>query len=117
MATMENILDHIASYLKKDPLEVRQVNLVTPGVSRLAFPPHENTPIKDVILPMLLEKANFAQRKAEVEEFNKVRGRILYFLNVSSSSMLLQSYIGKANSNRPVGPYEVLLLHILITHM
>lgn len=71
IATMENILEHIASYLKKDPLEVRQVNLITPGVPRLILAPHENTPLKDVILPMLLEKANFAQRKAEVEEFNR----------------------------------------------
>lgn len=71
IGTMENILDHIASYLKKDPLEVRQVNLITPGVPRLLASPHEQTPIKDVILPLLLQKANFAQRKTEVEEFNR----------------------------------------------
>lgn len=72
---MEDILEHIASYLKKDPLEVRQVNLITPGAPRLITQPLENTPIKDVILPMLLEKANFTQRKAEVEEFNRVSRR------------------------------------------
>ncbi|XP_063888909.1 uncharacterized protein LOC135115838 isoform X1 [Scylla paramamosain] len=71
IGTMENILDHIASYLKKDPLEVRQLNLITPGVPRLLASSHEQTPIKDVILPLLLEKANFVQRKAEVEEFNR----------------------------------------------
>ena len=70
---MENILDHIASFLKKDPFEVRQVNLITPGVPRLMSAPHQQTPIKDVILPMLLEKAKFVERKAEVEEFNRVK--------------------------------------------
>lgn len=76
---MENIIEHIASYLKKDPLEVRQVNLITPGVPRLILPSHENTPMKDIILPMLLEKANFSQRKAEVEEFNRVRENFFVF--------------------------------------
>lgn len=75
---MENILDHIASYLKKDPLEVRQLNLITPGVPRLLASPHEQTPIKDVILPLLFEKANFVQRKAEVEEFNRVSGESFF---------------------------------------
>lgn len=72
---MENILDHVASFLKKDPLEVRQVNLITPGVPRL-FQPHENTPIKDKILPLLLQKANYTQRKAEVDQFNKVSSNV-----------------------------------------
>lgn len=78
IGTMENIIDHIASYLKKDPLEVRKVNLITPGEPRLLGAPHENTPLKDRILPLLLEKANYAQRKVEVDEFNRVSLQSIY---------------------------------------
>ncbi|XP_042871766.1 indole-3-acetaldehyde oxidase-like [Penaeus japonicus] len=71
LATIENILEHIANYLKKDPLEVRMLNMVKPEVPRLMAPPLERNVVLDEILPLLKQKAMYEQRKEEVEAFNK----------------------------------------------
>ncbi|XP_018017026.2 xanthine dehydrogenase 2 [Hyalella azteca] len=65
-AVIETIVDHVAVHLNKDPLEVREVNL-TPTVQ----PNNQANVFKDSILPLLKEKAMIAQRKQEVEQFNK----------------------------------------------
>lgn len=71
LATIENIIEHIANFLKKDPLEVRLLNMVEPEVPRLMAPPLEKNVIKDDIIPLLKQKAMYEQRKEEVEAFNK----------------------------------------------
>ncbi|KAK7070442.1 hypothetical protein SK128_014344 [Halocaridina rubra] len=64
-------MDHIAHYLQKDPLKVRELNLVPANVPRLNVPPHDKNVVQEDILPLLKEKASILQRKGEVEEFNK----------------------------------------------
>ncbi|KAK7068648.1 hypothetical protein SK128_018895, partial [Halocaridina rubra] len=71
LATIENIIEHIAHFLNKDPLEVREANLVPEQVPRLWAPPHEKNVVKEDILPLLKEKSSLTQRKQEVENFNK----------------------------------------------
>lgn len=78
LATIENILEHIANYLKKDPLEVRMLNMVKPEVPRLMAPPLERNVVLDEILPLLKQKAMYEQRKEEVEAFNKVIWAIIW---------------------------------------
>ena len=68
LAIMENIIEHIADTLKKDPLEVRKANLAaTSG----PLQPGDNI-FSTSILPLLEEKAMLTERKALVQEFNKV---------------------------------------------
>lgn len=71
IATIENIIERVAHYLRKDPLEVRLVNMVPPEVPRLMIPPHIKNTAKDIILPLLEQKSMYQQRKEEVEIFNK----------------------------------------------
>ncbi|XP_045620965.1 LOW QUALITY PROTEIN: uncharacterized protein [Procambarus clarkii] len=71
IATMENIIEHVASYLKKDPLEVRLVNMVAPDVARLMTPPHVRNVVKDDILPQLMQKSMYEQRQEEIQIFNQ----------------------------------------------
>lgn len=72
LGTIENIMEHIASYLGQDPHDVRMINMVPPGVARLLVPPHERNVVAEDIIPLLLQKAMFTQRKEEVSLFNRV---------------------------------------------
>lgn len=71
LATIENIIERIANFLKKDPFEVRLVNMVEPEVPRLLIPPHKANVLKDDILPLLKQKAMIEQRKEEIVVFNQ----------------------------------------------
>ncbi|XP_064107764.1 uncharacterized protein LOC135216406 [Macrobrachium nipponense] len=71
LGTIEYIIEHIAHYLKKDPLEVRMANMVAPGVPRFGIPPHKANILVDDIMPLLKEKAQYERRKEEVAIFNK----------------------------------------------
>lgn len=70
VATIENIMEHIANYLKLDKLEVRLINMVPPQVPRMKIPPHERNVVKEDILPLLMKKASVVQRQQEVDTFN-----------------------------------------------
>ncbi|XP_068204376.1 uncharacterized protein [Palaemon carinicauda] len=69
-ATIENIIEHIAHFLKKDPLEIREMNMVPAGVPRLMTPPHEKNVAADDVIPLLKEKGSLEQRKQDVKQFN-----------------------------------------------
>ncbi|XP_070000799.1 uncharacterized protein [Penaeus vannamei] len=71
IAAIENVMEHVASYLKKDPHQVRMVNMVPPQVPRIQAPPHERNVAKEDILPMLLQEGEVHARIAAVAEFNK----------------------------------------------
>nr|XP_053654156.1 uncharacterized protein LOC128703486 [Cherax quadricarinatus] len=71
VATIENIMEHIASYLKVDKMQVRLNNMVAPGVPRMFVPPHQKNVVKDEILPLLTTQASIVQRQREVDDFNK----------------------------------------------
>ncbi|KAK7027383.1 hypothetical protein SK128_013597 [Halocaridina rubra] len=71
IATIENIIEHIAHFLKKDVLAVQDVNMVLPAVPRLMVPPHKRNVVKDDILPLLKQKAMYLQRKEEISTFNQ----------------------------------------------
>ncbi|KAG7171465.1 Indole-3-acetaldehyde oxidase-like [Homarus americanus] len=70
VATVENVIEHVANYLKKDPLEVRMVNMVPPAVPRLMASPQERNVVKEDILPLLKQKAMYSQRVEEIKIFN-----------------------------------------------
>ncbi|XP_068235894.1 uncharacterized protein [Palaemon carinicauda] len=71
IGAIETVMDHIAHALGKDPLEVREVNMAPPNVPRFLAPPLEKNVVVDDILPLLKEKANYEERKTNVEEFNQ----------------------------------------------
>ncbi|XP_076041684.1 uncharacterized protein LOC143025623 [Oratosquilla oratoria] len=72
IAAMENMMEHIATYLDMDPLKVREVNLAPSGVP--LYPRGEERQeeiLKDLILPLLKVKSCYAERREAVETFNK----------------------------------------------
>ncbi|XP_042871768.1 indole-3-acetaldehyde oxidase-like [Penaeus japonicus] len=69
--TIESIMDHIAHYLGKDPLELREINLAPAGAERPAADPIEKNVFQDDILPLLKESSEYEMRLAEVEAFNQ----------------------------------------------
>ena len=69
IATIETVIDHVATHLKKDPLEVREVNLVPDETAEKGGP---NT-FKNSILPLLKQTGMIEERKAEVKAFNQVK--------------------------------------------
>jgi xanthine dehydrogenase molybdopterin-binding subunit B len=66
----EQVMDHIASYLKKDPLSVRQVNFFKKGDK--AANGHELPHIDiDGVVNKLVNTSEYYKRKEEIEAFNK----------------------------------------------
>ncbi|XP_059140432.1 uncharacterized protein LOC131928419 [Physella acuta] len=70
MFAMESILDHVATYLKKDHLEIRKKNLFEKGQVTLSGMVLEQCLIRQMVQQM---EANilYTERKKSVEEFNK----------------------------------------------
>src|SRR5204863_8071415 len=71
VATIENIMEEIAHYLKRDPLEIRMKNCY--GVGDRNITPYGQV-VKNNMLPRLFEetarRGNYAQRRKAVAEFN-----------------------------------------------
>jgi xanthine dehydrogenase/oxidase len=67
----EQVIEHIAHYLKKDPLEIRRANFFTKTDSTALghllsnIDPHK-------IVDDLVESSQYYKRKEEIEQFNKV---------------------------------------------
>lgn len=66
---MENVIEHVAAALGRDPLAVRLANM-TPDHA-----PDQggDNVFVNSILPLLKQKSDYDARKAQVEQFNKVR--------------------------------------------
>lgn len=72
IVTIESIMDHIAHYLGRDPLQVREVNLAPAGAERPSADPIVKNVFQEDILPLLKESAEYELRLAEVDAFNQV---------------------------------------------
>ena len=72
-ANIENIIEHIADHLNKDPLEIRELNFTT-GTKKNqgGIGPQTENKAATSIVPMLKEQAMYKARRAEIEQFNKV---------------------------------------------
>lgn len=77
---MENIMDHVASYLGVDPLSVREVNLAPTGAARPQLPPFGRNVFTEDILPLLKTSASWEERQAEVAAFNLVSGFSVFYI-------------------------------------
>ncbi|KAK0047559.1 xanthine dehydrogenase 1, partial [Biomphalaria pfeifferi] len=67
---IESILDHVATYLNKDHLEIRKMNLFQPGQVTLSGMVLEQCLIGDMVKQMEKD-IGYLQRMHSVEEFNK----------------------------------------------
>ena len=71
VATIENIMEEIAHYLKRDPLEIRAKNCY--GIDDRNVTPY-NQVVKNNMLPRLFDeisrRGNYAQRRKAVADFN-----------------------------------------------
>ncbi|CAL1538889.1 unnamed protein product [Lymnaea stagnalis] len=70
MFSMESIIDHVATYLKKDHLEVRKLNLFEKGQVTLSGMVLEQCLIRDMVAQMEADIV-YSQRKKAVDEFNR----------------------------------------------
>lgn len=114
LATMEVIMDHIAAFLDKDPLEVRELNLADAGALRPGFTPVVKNVFKEDILPLLKVTADFENRKLGVTAFNEVCYFSLYIS--PSLSLSLMSHLGAPtrdghNRNGPLMFYVTFMPH------
>ncbi|CAL8096692.1 unnamed protein product [Orchesella dallaii] len=76
VAAIEWIMDHIANHLKKDPLEVRKVNLLSNGDKLLfTFLHGQATYDRDNMIPDMIENmkstADYEARQSFIEKFNQ----------------------------------------------
>ncbi|MCU4676027.1 xanthine dehydrogenase molybdopterin binding subunit [Catenovulum sp. 2E275] len=71
MMAAEQIVDDIAYYLGKDPLEIRKLNLYRPG--RDITPYHQQVEqfILQDMIAQVEQSANYWQRKTEIKSFNQ----------------------------------------------
>ncbi len=73
MMAIENILDNISRYLKKDPAEVRKVNFYGKKNRNVT---HYGMKIKDNVINELFEelinKSNYKNRAHKIKQFNKI---------------------------------------------
>lgn len=67
-------MEHIAFAVKKDPLEVRQVNFIRKGDPFIGVPGAKLDTENFIpsMLKELMESSEYIQRKQSVESFNKV---------------------------------------------
>ncbi len=83
-------MDHIANYLKRDPIEIRQANLLETGDALLFGAPIFERPN---LIPQMIDEmksaSDYEDRKAFIETFNKVCGinRIMH------KSMCIDTYV------------------------
>lgn len=99
IATIEYIFEHLAHYLKKDPLEVRLNNLIKDGGTTLGIPGMAPNGVFNGVnlIPYLVDEmkknADYEKRKKSVEEFNKVILQNLLFNNIYINLKLLKLMI------------------------
>ena len=81
LATIEDIMEHVAVVLKKDPYDIREINIDSEKFKEAKE--DEGAIIVDKILPLLKEKASIQTRKEEIKTYNKVRilNKLLIYLS------------------------------------
>ncbi|CAG5132650.1 unnamed protein product, partial [Candidula unifasciata] len=67
---MESMIDHVATYLKKDHMDVRKINLYQNGQTTLNSVVLEHV-LASQVVEQLEKDINYARRKQLVEEFNQ----------------------------------------------
>lgn len=99
---IEQVLDAIAHYLGKDPLDVRYLNFYTDSPRNLtpyAMPVLNNQ--LPVLVPRLEAKANYRQRRIEITEFNRgspVLKRGIVLTPVKFGISFTQKYLNQAGA-------------------
>jgi len=77
MAVMENIIDQIARFLKKDPLEIRQRNFY--GIDDRNLTPYGQV-LKNnrlhIIAERIISKTQYAERRKKVDAFNMLHANV-----------------------------------------
>ena len=70
---IETIVEHVAEELNKDPLEIRELNFTTETKRNKNIGPQSENLAATSIVPILKEQAMYKTRRAQVEQFNKVK--------------------------------------------
>lgn len=72
ISSTEQVLEHVANFLGKDPLQVRQINFFKPGDSTVYNHVFNNDFDIEAIVNELKISSDFESRKQQVAEFNRV---------------------------------------------
>jgi xanthine dehydrogenase large subunit len=71
VAFIENILDEIARSLRKDPLEIRKVNVYRPGANTTPYGQTLEDPVLPILFKTLETSSGYYNRRKEIDTFNK----------------------------------------------
>jgi xanthine dehydrogenase large subunit len=86
VATAEKIIEEIAHYLKKDPLEIRKINLYSDTENRNVT--HYGQIFKNNCLPRLVSEleasCDYKKRRHEIEKFNKTESEFIRGLSLTT---------------------------------
>ncbi len=73
MAVIENIIDRIARFLKKDPLEIRKINFYKENKDNIT---HYGQKVENNRLPLLynqlIESSDYVERRKQINQFNSI---------------------------------------------
>lgn len=77
----ENVIQHVAEYLGRDPLEVREANLFKPNDLNISGRKLTYLDIEG-ILAELKASSDYFNRKRQVDEFNKLNKYLHFFKQI-----------------------------------
>lgn len=87
-------MEHIANYLKKDPLSVREVNFLANGDPLLfGAPIYERENMIPLMIEHMKKASEYEARKSAIENFNKVLGCLLNSRNLYGNKYLYTDFL------------------------
>lgn len=85
VATIERIIEEVAFFLKKDPLEIRQKNTYQVDSKNIT---HYGQKLKNNCLPKLFDKAeqdtNYNQRRKNIDKFNQTNDKFVKGMSLTA---------------------------------
>lgn len=86
VATIEKIIEEIAHFLKRDPIEIRKINLYSDEGNRNTT--HYGQLVENNCLDRLIrnleQKSDYQKRRLEIERFNKINGRFVRGMSLTT---------------------------------
>jgi xanthine dehydrogenase molybdopterin-binding subunit B len=81
ICVQENLIQHVAEFLGREPLDVRELNFFKPGDLTAAGHELKHLDVEGIVKE-LKETSEYLKRKRDVEQFNKENRRVVFIINI-----------------------------------